>query len=112
MPVAKKATITTGIPARQPRRAILNPAAQPEPVQKRRSRSRPVYITAAPDVCAGEPVIAGTRLPVHQIITLLAEERAVYQIVSQAYPQLSQEQVKAALEYSAKVVRSDELLIP
>ena len=58
----------------------------------------------------GKPVIRGTRIPVDAIIRRLAEGMSVREIMEE-YPNLKEEDIKAALEYAAKVVSGEEILL-
>ncbi len=57
----------------------------------------------------GKPVIRGTRIPVDAIIRRLAEGMSVEEILRE-YPNLTEEDIKAALEYAAKVVSGEEVI--
>ena len=62
-------------------------------------------------IMAGKPVIKGTRIPVYLILNLLAhgydEKR-----ITKAYPELTPEDIKAALEYAESITRFEEEIIP
>lgn len=62
------------------------------------------------DLHHGDPCIRGTRIPVRTIIGSLADGMSLDGIC-EAYPQLSAEDVHAALSYAAEVLK-DEVLIP
>lgn len=66
------------------------------------------YITIDPRICNGKPIISGTRIPVTVILDQLAETRSVKGVVQQ-YPELSSEQVIAALQYCHTVIDHTEL---
>ncbi|MBW2209038.1 MAG: DUF433 domain-containing protein [Deltaproteobacteria bacterium] len=66
------------------------------------------YITIDPRICNGKPVISGTRIPVTVILDQLAETGSVKEVVQQ-YPELSPEQVVAALQYCHSVIDHTEL---
>jgi len=66
------------------------------------------HITVDPRVCNGKPVIAGTRIPVTVILDQLAEAGSIDQVVRR-YPELSTEQVTAALQYCHSVIDHTEL---
>ncbi len=55
-----------------------------------------------PKVLVGKPVIKGTRLSVEFIVELLAQGWTYEQILKN-YPQLKNEDIKAAVEYSVFV---------
>lgn len=67
-------------------------------------------IVINPKVMVGKPVIKGTRIPVDAIVRLIAQGMKVEEILED-YPNLSKEDVKAALLYSAEVV-SGEVILP
>lgn len=71
----------------------------------------PVYISMNTKICAGEPILTGTRIPVHNILELLIEHPRVINIILDAYPHLSKEQITAALEYTAEAVSLDDEII-
>ena len=57
-------------------------------------------ITVDPGVMLGQPVIAGTRLPVYVIIQAIAAGDGTEQLI-EAYPFLTAEDIEAALEFAA-----------
>lgn len=63
-----------------------------------------------PDLHHGDPCIRGTRIPVRTVIGSLADGMSVEQI-REAYPQLTADDVQAALAYAAEVLK-DEVLLP
>ena len=60
-------------------------------------------------VCSGKPVIRGTRIMVKNILGMVAGGYTLRQIV-EAYPELTPEQVQAALEYAAEVVDEEQVI--
>jgi uncharacterized protein (DUF433 family) len=56
------------------------------------------YITHSPDICGGQPVIAGTRTPVRSIVGYYKMGMSVEEIL-EGLPHLSPAQVFAALSY-------------
>ncbi len=70
-----------------------------ESVQESRNR-----IVCDPDLHHGEPCIRGTRIAVSVIVASLAD-MSVDEILRE-YPQLSREDVQAALHYAAEAARS------
>ncbi len=66
-------------------------------------------IVVNPKVMVGKPVIGGTRIPVDAVIRRLAEGMSVEEILRE-YPNLTEEDIKAALEYAAKVVSGEEVI--
>ncbi len=61
-------------------------------------------VAVHPDICHGEACIAGTRIPVHQIVGMLANGDSVEDLLRQ-YPSLTAEDVAACLEYAADLAR-------
>jgi len=59
-------------------------------------------------ICSGKPVVRGTRIMVKNILGLVAGGYTVDRIV-QAYPELSREDVSAALEYAAEIVAEEQV---
>jgi len=62
-------------------------------------------IVIEPDIHHGEPCIKGTRVPVSMIIGSLADDMTPTEI-QEAYPQLTTEDIRAALAYAAETVHS------
>jgi uncharacterized protein (DUF433 family) len=59
-------------------------------------------------VMGGVPCIAGTRIPVATVVSLVAEGSTEHEVVA-AYPQLTVDDVRDALRYAAEAVREREL---
>lgn len=64
-------------------------------------------IEVNPKIMAGKPVIKGTRIPVYLILDLLAEGRTVSDVIK-AYPDIKEEDVRAALHYAGHLTRYEE----
>jgi uncharacterized protein (DUF433 family) len=67
-------------------------------------------IVIDPEIHHGEPCIRGTRVPVAIVIGSFADGMTVDEIINQ-YPQLSPEDIRAALAYAAEVMRQ-EIILP
>lgn len=61
-------------------------------------------ITVDPDVMVGKPVITGTRLPVELILAKLAANPDLDELFLD-YPELTLDDVKAALQFATTAVR-------
>ena len=61
-----------------------------------------------PEVMLGKPVIEGTRITVELILRKLFEG-ASYEALLEGYPQLSREDIHAALAYAAATVSFEEV---
>jgi len=59
-----------------------------------------------PNMCHGKAHIAGTRIPVHIILELLAAGET-HQNILAAYPHLSEEDIFACIEYAAKIASEE-----
>jgi len=66
-------------------------------------------IVIAPDLHHGDPCIKGTRIPVAMILGSLADGMTQEEI-QVAYPQLINEDIRAALAYAAEVIHQDVLM--
>ena len=62
-----------------------------------------------PDIHHGDPCIRGTRVPVSIIVGSIADGMSAEDVRS-AYPQLTIEDVRAALAYAAEALRRDVIL--
>ncbi len=65
-------------------------------------------IEVNPKILVGKPVIAGTRIPVHLILNLLAHGYDFERII-QAYPILEKADIKAAVGYAEKRLSGEEI---
>lgn len=63
-------------------------------------------ISVNPKVCGGAPCIAGTRIMVSTILSRLAGGYRIEKIL-EGFPQLSREQVVAAIEYALALVQDE-----
>ena len=64
-------------------------------------------ITVDPKILAGKPVIAGTRISVELILDLLAAGWTWENLLT-GYPQLSDDDLRAAVAYAAMVVKGEQ----
>lgn len=58
------------------------------------------YIKSDPEIMHGLPCINGTRIPVAQIPSMIADGMSIKQILKE-FPSLTAEAIKAALKYSS-----------
>jgi len=68
------------------------------------------HIAVSDDLHHGDPCIRGTRIPVRTLIGSLADGMQSAEILG-SYPQLSEQDLRAALAYAADVL-SSELVTP
>ncbi len=64
-------------------------------------------ITINPKIMRGKPVIKGTRIPVYVILNLLAEGCTSGEIKKE-YPDLTNKDVLAAIEYASNVIKFED----
>ena len=67
-------------------------------------------IEVSPGICSGKPVIHGTRIMVRNILGMIAGGYSTSRIL-ESYPELSNEDISAALEYAALVVDEDQVFV-
>jgi len=66
-------------------------------------------ISIDPKICHGQACIKGTRIPVHQILHMLANGDAIEELLEE-YPSVSREDILACIEYAASL--TEEQVIP
>jgi len=66
-------------------------------------------ISVDPNVCSGKPVIRGTRIMVRNVLGMVADGCTIDRIV-ESYPELTRDDVQAALEYAAAVVDEEQVI--
>lgn len=64
-------------------------------------------IVCNPEICNGKPCIKGTRIPVHLILDLLATGES-YQGIRIAYPNITDNDIRACLYY-ASILADEEV---
>ncbi len=64
------------------------------------------YIVRDPLTCGGEPVIAGTRVPLRTVLASLAEGCAATDIVAE-FPTLTEDAVRAVIAFAARTAEED-----
>ena len=66
-------------------------------------------ITVRPDIHFGKPCIEGTRIPVQDVLELVAEGLSFEQIIKDYYPDVTTEDVRACLHYAAALVAAEDI---
>lgn len=66
-------------------------------------------IVSDPAILGGKPVIKGTRIAVYLILDLLSEGHSFDDILA-LYPHLTLEDIKACIQYAAKVCQTTEIV--
>ena len=67
-------------------------------------------IVSDPDTLHGKPRIKGTRIPVYLIVQLIAAGETIPTILED-YPSLSTDDIKAALQYAARLAEFEAYAI-
>lgn len=66
-------------------------------------------ISVDSNICSGKPCIRNTRIMVKNILGMVAGGYTVERIL-EAYPELSKEDVSAALEYASQIVDEEKVI--
>ncbi|NJE08700.1 DUF433 domain-containing protein [Thermococcus sp. M39] len=64
------------------------------------------WIVVDPEICHGKPVFKGTRILVSDVLEMLAAGMSIEEILKE-YPQLSEEMIREAIEYAARLIRGE-----
>jgi len=59
-------------------------------------------ISIDPNICHGQACVKGTRIPVHQIIAMLANSDTIEELLKE-YPSLQRADILACLNYAASL---------
>lgn len=65
-------------------------------------------ITIDPNIMLGKPVIKGTRIPVYVVLNLLGEDCSFEKIIKD-YPDLTKEDILAAIKFAAQFTEFEEV---
>lgn len=57
-----------------------------------------------PKILLGKPVFKGTRIPLYVVLDLLAEGESIQEIIK-AYPDLTEEDIKAAIRFASDTAK-------
>jgi uncharacterized protein (DUF433 family) len=68
-------------------------------------------VSVNPNVCFGKPCIKGTRIWVSLILDMLADGMTPEELLAE-YPQLKQEDIRAAMAYGAEMSRDRYVDMP
>ncbi|MCL4370091.1 MAG: DUF433 domain-containing protein [Chloroflexi bacterium] len=66
-------------------------------------------IEVNPNVHSGKPCVAGTRIPVQDVLELVAEGIPFHTIVRDYYPELQVDDIQACVRYAAAVLAAEDL---
>ena len=66
-------------------------------------------VSVDPRVHFGKPCVRGTRIPVHRVLELVEEGLAFDKIVSDFYPEITIDDVRACVHYASALLRGEEV---
>jgi len=66
-------------------------------------------IIVDPSIHFGKPCIANTRVPVEAVLELIEENIPFDKIISDYYPELQVDDIKACIRYATDLIRSEEI---
>jgi uncharacterized protein (DUF433 family) len=66
-------------------------------------------IEVHPTIHFGKPCIAGTRIPVQDVLELVREGISFDDIISRFYPEITKDDIKACLQYAIDIVSCEEV---
>ncbi len=79
--------------------------------EKRNANPLLERISVDPNICFGKPCIRGTRIWVSLILDFLASGMSFEDILKE-YPQLTEEDIRAAIAYGAEMSRERYVVLP
>ena len=66
-------------------------------------------IAVDPSIHFGKPCVAGTRIPVQDVLELVKEGLSFAEIVRDYYPDLEADDIRACVQYAIEVVTLEEI---
>ena len=68
-------------------------------------------IAVDPNIHFGKPCVAGTRIPVQNVLELLKEGLSFAEIIQDYYPDLEAEDIRACVQYAIDVITAEDIRI-
>jgi uncharacterized protein (DUF433 family) len=68
-------------------------------------------IVIDPNIHFGKPCIAGTRIPVHEVLELIKEGLCFSEIIEECYPDLEVEDIRACMQYAIDIVEAEDVYV-
>ena len=62
-----------------------------------------------PDIHFGKPCIAGTRIPVLNVLELIRDDLTSEEIIRDYYPDLQVEDIRASMQYVIDIVEAEDI---
>jgi uncharacterized protein (DUF433 family) len=69
----------------------------------------PAQIVVDPQIHFGKPCVAGTRIPVRDVLELVREGLSFSQIAADYYPELSADDIRACVQYAIDVLNAEDI---
>ncbi len=66
-------------------------------------------IAIVPSICHGKPHIRGTRIMVEQVLDLLSDGAGPNEIISEDFPDLTSEDIRACIAFANQFLANDEI---
>ena len=66
-------------------------------------------ITVNPNIHFGKPCVAGTRIPVQDVLELVQEGLSFAEITRDYYSDLSADDIRACIQYAREVIAAEDL---
>ncbi|MSU57034.1 MAG: DUF433 domain-containing protein [Pedosphaera sp.] len=66
-------------------------------------------ITVNPQIHFGKPCVAGTRIPVQDVLELVQEGLPFAEIVRDYHPDLTADDIRACIQYAREIIAAEDL---
>jgi uncharacterized protein (DUF433 family) len=66
-------------------------------------------IAVDPKIHFGKPCVAGTRIPVHDVLELVQEGLSFADIMRDYYPELAADDIRACIQYALEIIAAEDL---
>jgi uncharacterized protein (DUF433 family) len=66
-------------------------------------------ISVDPQIHFGKPCVAGTRIPVQNVLELVREGISFSQIIADYYPDLVEDDIRACVQYAMDIVAAEDI---
>ena len=66
-------------------------------------------ITVNPQIHFGKPCVAGTRIPVQDVLELIQEGLSFADIIRDYYPDLTADDIRACVQYAREIIAAQDL---
>lgn len=68
-------------------------------------------ITVDPLIHFGKPVVSGTRVTVQNVLELINQGLSFYEIRSDYYPDLSEDDIRACVDYAISLISAEDIRV-